>query len=96
MDLRSIYGQSMVSLDPSHPRLASGFLLLLLPNEEASSSMSSFPPILLTSPSFKYRGQIETYRKIQGIKIEHTVSTTLELNGLVERINLTIMEKGKN
>ena len=33
------------------------------------------------------------YCKTQGIKIEYTVPKTLELNGLAERMNQTIMER---
>ena len=41
----------------------------------------------------EYRGPFEEYCKDQGIRIEYTVPKTPELNGLVERINQTIMER---
>ena len=41
----------------------------------------------------EYRGQFELYCKTQGIKLEYPVPKTIELNGLVERMNQTIMAR---
>ena len=46
-----------------------------------------------TNNDGEYRGQFEEYCKSQGIKLEYTVPKTSELNGLVERMNRTIMER---
>ena len=41
----------------------------------------------------EYRGQFEEYCRSKGIRLEFTVLKTLELNGLAERMNRTIMER---
>mgnify|MGYP002775900261 CR=1 FL=1 len=41
----------------------------------------------------EYRGQFEEYYRSKGIRLEYTVSKTPMLNGLAERMNLTIMER---
>ena len=41
----------------------------------------------------EYRGQFEEYCRSKGIRLEFTVSKMLELNGLAERMNRTIMER---
>ena len=41
----------------------------------------------------KYRGKFEEYYKAQGIQIEYTIPKTPKLNGLVERMNKTMMER---
>ena len=41
----------------------------------------------------EYRGQFEMYCKTQCIKLEYTMIKTPELNGLVERMNWTIMKR---
>ena len=48
--------------------------------------------VVRTYNSDEYIGQFQLYCKNQGIKLESTVLKTLELNGLVERMNQTIME----
>ena len=41
----------------------------------------------------EYRGQLEEYCRCEVIKIEYAKPKTLELNGMAERMNRTIMEK---
>ena len=41
----------------------------------------------------EYRGQFEEYCRSKGIQLKFTMPKTLELNGLAERMNRTIMER---
>ena len=49
--------------------------------------------VVRTDNGGEYRGQFEEYCKAQGIRIKYIVPKTPELNGLVERMNRTIMER---
>ena len=41
----------------------------------------------------QYRGKFEEYCCLKGIRLKFTLPKTLELNGLAERMNRTIMER---
>ena len=44
----------------------------------------------------EYKGHFEEYYKAQGIRIKYIVPKTPELNGLAERMNQTIIERGRS
>ena len=41
----------------------------------------------------EYRGQFKEYCRLKGIRLEYTMPTTPEFNGLAERMNRTIMDR---